>query len=147
AGMVSLGLLGDYTYFGMARAQLPSVASWLAVPVCGLAGGLAGGGFSRVLIDAGRRIAPLAARRPFALAFILGAVIAGFGLLSHGGTYGTGYEQARGLLTGESDPGFLFPMLKLLATLASYLTGMPGGIFSVAGHRRRPRRRPGAAGA
>jgi len=130
AGMVSLGLLGDYTYFGVARAQLPSVASWLAVPVCGLAGGLAGGGFSRVLIDASRRIAPLAARRPFALAFILGSVIAGFGLLSHGGTYGTGYEQARGLLTGESDPGFLFPVLKLLATLASYLTGMPGGIFS-----------------
>ena len=98
--------------------------------MCGLAGGLAGGGFSRVLIDASRRIAPLAAQRPFALAFILGTVIAGFGIVSHGGTYGTGYEQARGLLTGASDPGFFFPVLKWLATLASYLTGMPGGIFS-----------------
>lgn len=130
AGMVSLGLLGDYTYFGVAKAQLPSAASWLAVPVCGLVGGLAGGGFSRVLIDASRRIAPLAAQRPFALAFILGAVIAVFGVVSHGVTYGTGYEQARGLLTGTSDPGFFFPVLKWLATLASYLTGMPGGIFS-----------------
>lgn len=130
AGMVSLGLLGDYTYFGVAKAELPSVAAWLSVPVCGLAGGLAGGGFSRVLIDASRYIAPLASRRPFALAFIFGTVIAGFGLLSHGVTYGTGYEQARGLLTGASNPGFLFPILKWLATLASYLTGMPGGIFS-----------------
>ena len=130
AGMVSLGLLGDYTYFGVAKAQLPSLASWLAVPLCGLAGGLAGGLFSRVLIDASRKLAPLAAKRPLALALALGLIIALLGMLSGGVTYGTGYEQASGLLTGHSDPGPLFPLLKWLATLASYLTGMPGGIFS-----------------
>jgi H+/Cl- antiporter ClcA len=130
AGMVSLGLLGDYTYFGVAKAQLPSLAAWLAVPLCGLSGGLAGGLFSRALIDASRRLAPLAARRPLALAFALGLIVALLGMLSHGGTYGTGYDQARGLLTGQSDPGPLFPVLKWFATLASYLTGMPGGIFS-----------------
>jgi H+/Cl- antiporter ClcA len=130
AGMVSIGLLGDYTYFGMANAQLPTLASWLAVPLCGLCGGLAGGLFSRVLIDASRRLTPLAGQRPLALTLALGLLIAALGMLGHGSTYGTGYEQARGLLTGQSDPGLLFPLLKWLATLASYLTGMPGGIFS-----------------
>ena len=130
AGVVATGLLGDYTYFGVANASLPNLGSWLAVPVCGLVGGAAGGSFSQILIVSSRRIAPIAAERPYALVFALGLFITLFGLLSHGGTYGTGYEQARGLLTNGASPGLLFPVLKWLATLASYLTGMPGGIFS-----------------
>ena len=130
AGVVSTGLLGNYAYFGTADARLPSAASWLGVLVCGLAGGLTGGLFSRALIGSSRRLAPLAAEHPLRLAFALGLMVALLGLLSHGTTYGTGYEQARGLLTGTSNPGMGFPVFKWLATLASYLTGMPGGIFS-----------------
>lgn len=52
------------------------------------------------------------------------------GVISHGSTCGTGYDQARGLLTAASAPEFGFPLFKWLATLASYLTGAPGGIFS-----------------
>lgn len=130
AGAVSTGLLGNYAYFGMANATLPTLSSWIAVAVCGLAGGLTGGLFSRAVVSAGRHLAPLTAQRPLALAFALGLLVAMFGLLSHGGTYGTGYEQSRGLLTGETNPGEWFPLYKWMATLASYLTGMPGGFFS-----------------
>ncbi len=130
AGIVSLGLLGDYTYFGMANAHLPNFASWAAVPLCGIAGGLSGGLFSRLLVDASRRLANVGLRQAMALACLSGLFMALLGHISNGTTYGTGYDQARGLLTGASDPGFLFPILKWLATLGSYLTGMPGGIFS-----------------
>jgi H+/Cl- antiporter ClcA len=130
AGVVSLGLLGDYTYFGSANAQLPDLKSWLAVPLCGICGGLAGGLFSRVLLDLGARLAPVIRKQPLQVAFLLGVAIAVLGIVSDGNSYGTGYEQARGLLTGESDPGVLFPLLKSLATLASYFTGIPGGFFS-----------------
>jgi len=130
AGMVSTALLGNYTYFGVANAHLPSLGAWLGVLLCGLAGGLSGGLFATALIASGRRLATLAAQRPIALAFALGLLVAMLGLLSHGTTYGTGYDQARGLLTGKADPGPLYPLYKWLATLASYLTGIPGGIFS-----------------
>lgn len=130
AGAVSTGLLGNYTYFGATTANLPDLHSWLAVPLCGVVGGFFGGLFSRCLLSAGRHLAPLAAERPVALAFALGLLVTSFALLSHGATYGTGYEQARALLVGEAGPGPMFPVLKWLATLASYLTGVPGGIFS-----------------
>ncbi|MDR3415246.1 MAG: chloride channel protein [Nevskia sp.] len=130
AGVVATGLLGDYTYFGVAKAHLPSVRSWLAVPLCGLSGGLAGGLFSQALISASRKLTPFANARPYALAFALGLFVTLLGLLSDGDTYGTGYEQTRALLNGDGHSGILFPLLKWLATLASYLTGMPGGIFS-----------------
>jgi len=130
AGVVATGLLGDYTYFGLAKAHLPNAKAWIAVPLCGLSGGLAGGLFSQILISASRRIAPFAAARPYSLAFALGLVVTLLGLLSNGDTYGTGYEQTRALFSGEKPPGAFFPVLKWLATLASYLTGMPGGIFS-----------------
>lgn len=130
AGAVSIGVLGDYTYFGMANAHLDSLRAVLAVPVCGLCGGLAGGLFSQVLVRSSRALAPLAARQPLALALLLGSAVAVLGLASGGATYGTGYEQARGVIEAGNGPGAWFPLLKWLATLASYLTGIPGGIFS-----------------
>jgi H+/Cl- antiporter ClcA len=130
AGVVATGLLGDYTYFGVADAHLPTALSWLSVPLCGIAGGISGGLFSRALLAAKARLTPLAGKRPVALAFVLGCVVALLGVISHGSTYGTGYEQARGLLTAATSPGIGFPLFKWLATLASYLTGVPGGIFS-----------------
>ncbi len=130
AGVVSTALLGNYAYFGVANAHLPTLQAWLAVPLCGVSGGLAGGLFATALIAGGRRLAASAEQRPLSLALALGLMVALFGLLSHGATYGTGYDQARSLLTGQGDPGLLFPVYKWLATLGSYLTGMPGGIFS-----------------
>lgn len=62
-----------------------------------------------------------------ALACGLGVALAG--LLSGGAAYGMGYEQARSAVEG----GRLlwdFAVLKLLATVLSTLSGIPGGIFA-----------------
>jgi len=130
AGVVATGLLGNYTYFGVADAHLLTWRAWIAVPLCGISGGLIGGLFARMLIKGSSLLAPLSMRQAVLLAAGLGVVVAVLGLASGGATYGSGYEQARGLLTGEVTPGLLFPILKWLATLASYLTGLPGGVFS-----------------
>ena len=42
AGLTSQAILGDYTYFGTAHVGLGHIADWLAVPVCGVIGGLDG---------------------------------------------------------------------------------------------------------
>jgi len=56
--------------------------------------------------------------------------VAGFGLLSEGSSYGTGYDQARHILVGHTAVDWGFPFYKIGATICSYFSGMPGGIFS-----------------
>ena len=129
AGITGLAILGPYTYFGSTDAALPPSSAWLAVLICGVAGGLIGGLFASSLIFGSKRIAPLAFRYPVRVAFVCGLLITLFGFASGGQTYGTGYLEAKALVTGE-EASLLFPLWKLLATVASYLSGIPGGIFA-----------------
>ena len=54
AGMVSLGLSGDYVYFGVMRQTLSVRETMLAAPVAGVLGGLMGAFFSRAVLATGR---------------------------------------------------------------------------------------------
>jgi H+/Cl- antiporter ClcA len=134
AGITTLALAGNYTYFGTTQAELDFGAGWAAVALCALAGGLAGGGFSATLIAASRglpgRAGRLLLRFPIGFAALCGLAIAAIGLASGGTTYGTGYAEARGVVEGTATLPPLYAVLKLLATVVSYLSGMPGGIFA-----------------
>jgi H+/Cl- antiporter ClcA len=131
AGIVSIGIMGNYTYFGVYSAHLPDWPSWWAVPLCGVLGGLAGGVTARLLLEGHKVCAPYVARRPMQTAALLGVLIALVGVVSHGTTFGTGYTEARSFLGNPTQaPGVLFPLLKVTATLLSYFSGIPGGIFS-----------------
>lgn len=133
AGLASRALVGNYTYFGTTTATVTGPWDWLLVIACGVAGGLAGGAFSRLLLDgtrlARRWVARGAGWRWPALAVGCGVVVAVIGLLTHGATFGTGYEQARGAVEGHGLAGS-FWVAKLGATLATALSGIPGGIFA-----------------
>jgi H+/Cl- antiporter ClcA len=52
------------------------------------------------------------------------------GAISGGTTYGTGYQEARSIMEGTGDMPLTFGILKLLATLVSYVSGIPGGVFA-----------------
>lgn len=54
AGLTSLALAGNYAYFGSSVTSLARGTDWLAVPLCGVVGGLAGGLFSRIVIATAR---------------------------------------------------------------------------------------------
>jgi H+/Cl- antiporter ClcA len=134
AGIATLALMGNYTYFGVTSAVLPIGVGWLAVLFCAVAGGLTGGLFSQTLIRVASGLPGRAGRfiveRPVAFAALCGLALAGLGLASNGATYGTGYAQARALVAGQSDLPEKFFALKLLATIVSYCSGIPGGIFA-----------------
>ena len=134
AGIASIALLGNYTYFGHTPASLQKFDDWAAVLLCGLTGGLLGGLFSRIVIAAGRgfsgRFGDLMRLHPIALAALGGVVLALIGILTHGSTFGTGYQQARSLVEGSAELPVTYGVLKLLATLTSFLLGIPGGIFA-----------------
>lgn len=135
-GVVSLGLVGSYTYFGTVTTALPLGQGWLAVLLCGGLCGLAGGGFSRIVLMAmdgrPRWLGRLRKHHPVAMAAGFGLVLAGLGIAFGTGAFGTGYEQARGLIQGHPGVGHEFGLVKLAANLVSYLAGIPGGLFSPA---------------
>jgi H+/Cl- antiporter ClcA len=114
---------------------LGAPAQWIAVPVCGIAGGLLGGSFSSAVILIARglpgRAGALLRQWPVSFAALCGLLVALIGIASGGTTYGTGYAEARHLLEGSAD-GIpqSFGVLKLLATLLTTVSGTPGGIFA-----------------
>lgn len=133
AGIVSLALLGNYTYFGTTAVTLHGAAGWLAVPICGVGGGLLGGLFSRILIAAAGglpRFGRWITRMPIVFAALCGLGVALCGMASDGSVYGTGYEQVRALLDGGTPPPATFGLMKMAATILSSISGIPGGIFS-----------------
>lgn len=130
AGITAISIHGNYTYFGSVYSVLPNGASWLAIPFCGVLGGLFGGLFSEILIVGARALRPLLKKYPFHVAIICGLLISTIGLLSAGATFGTGYQQASEIIAGTSKYDPWFPLLKMLSTISSYLSGVPGGIFS-----------------
>jgi H+/Cl- antiporter ClcA len=133
AGLASLGLVGNYSYFGSSTSMLTVTIDWVAMVICGLAGGLAGAAFARLVLlgsDGLRQwIAAAPLRRTFLLSAICGLVVAVCGLLSQGTTYGTSYDPARMAVEGGK-MAFSFAPLKFIATLASTLSGIPGGFFA-----------------
>jgi H+/Cl- antiporter ClcA len=132
AGLVAQALVGDYTYFGFTQAALPIGTAWMAVPICGVAGGFSGALFSRILVtipDAlpGR---DLIRRYPVIFAALCGLGVALCGLLGGGQIFGTGYQSARAVLHHTGTVPLDYAPLKLLATALSSVAGVPGGIFS-----------------
>jgi H+/Cl- antiporter ClcA len=130
AGITAIVVEGNYTYFGTTDASLATSDFVVPILACGIAGGFLGGLFSTALIRGSRWLAPLFKRRPAVVAVGCGVAIAAVGLISHSTAYGTGYDEARGIITGTSTMPTSYPYMKMLATLFSYLSGIPGGIFA-----------------
>ncbi|HET9630723.1 MAG TPA: chloride channel protein [Novosphingobium sp.] len=133
AGLVSLGLNGDYVYFGRMTGQLPLPEAIGGAVVTGICGGAAGGLFSRMLVGlivarAGGIVARLKAR-PVLFALGGGGIVALLGVGTGGLTWGTGYGATRALLSGGTVSDWFFPA-RVLATLVSGACGAPGGIFA-----------------
>ena len=134
AGITTMALAGNYTYFGVSSAELALGSGWFAVLLCAVTGGVAGGVFSQALVSASRGLPGRAGRaimrHPMLFAAGCGVLLAVIGTLSGGSTYGTGYAEARDLVAGNTQLPVAFPLMKLLATIVSYLSGIPGGIFA-----------------
>lgn len=134
SGLISLTLLGNYTYFGTSAEYIEWQYSLYPILLCGVVGGVAGGVFSRLMIAASFHLPkPLAAfikRRPFVFAGICGLGVAVIGLCTDGLVFGTGYQATRTTLENGAQLPWHFGIAKLAATLLSSVSGIAGGIFA-----------------
>ncbi len=131
AGMVAQSVQGDYIYFGAIGAHLPLSSALLVAPVAGIVAGMAGGLFSRVLLAMARgrnRLARWSRDHPVIFAGLCGGIVAVLGVVT-GLTWGTGYAAARAMIVGVDAPLWFGPA-KLIATAATAIAGLPGGIFA-----------------
>ena len=131
SGIVSLGIAGDYVYFGTMSQTLGFGRVLLIAPVSGFLGGICGGLFARLVLaityHRRRYLGPLA-KRPLLWALMCGLAIAAIGIAT-GVTWGTGYTEARAAVEGAHESLWFGPG-KFVSTLLSTVAGLPGGIFS-----------------
>ncbi len=130
AGITAMAILGNYSYFGTTNASLDQAQHWYIIPICGVLGGLFGGIFAKALLTGSRIITPLLFKHPVLVPASCGLMVAVLGIISGGSIYGTGYAEAQMVITGSGDLDNSYPFMKMLATLASYFSGIPGGIFA-----------------
>ncbi len=131
AGVIAVAIVGEQSFFGESDATLPlNLGSFSVMITCGLLGGAIGGLFSSGLIQGTRAIAPVLLRRPVLVPALCGLALAVTGLLSGSASYGTGFHEVEAILNGEVEGSPLYPLLKMGATLSSFFSGIPGGLFS-----------------
>ena len=134
SGVVAIAIVGDYTYFGQpivaTAAQSVSPGTFLVA----IAGGLAGGLFSRLTLvgvsGLPSVLGRLQKRRPALFAGLCGLVIAAVGAVSGGLTYGTGYAEARSILEGHVHLPWIYAPARAVATLVASLSGVPAGLLA-----------------
>jgi len=133
AGLTSLALIGDYSYFGQVSTRLAALGDWIAVALCGVLCGAFGGIFSRGVLHLATSPAGwigMLRRHRTVFAAGCGLAVAALGLMTDGFATGTGYSQTRIVLeTGAIQPLWYAPA-KLVSTLLSSVSGVPGGLFS-----------------
>ncbi|MFM0368187.1 chloride channel protein [Paraburkholderia aspalathi] len=135
AGIVSLGMQGNYTYFGTidVGSRFPDLLA-AAVLLIGAVSGVAGGLFCWLLLNTNRWMpSPVSAwrsNRPVAFGAACGLIIAVIGVTAGGQTFGSGYAEARAMLEGRAQLGVAYPVLKMASMVGSYLPGAPGGLFA-----------------
>jgi H+/Cl- antiporter ClcA len=134
AGIVAIALNGDYTYFGQPTVAAAALRITPVVLLVAVACGLAGGLFSRItLASAAGLPGPLGTlrrNRPALFAAVCGLGIAALGTWSHGLTYGTGYDEARSILESQTHLPWNYALARALATLLSFLSGIPAGLLA-----------------
>lgn len=136
SGLVSISLQGNYTYFGHLSVGLITGNIFYPVLVCGLVCGIFGGIFSRILIASSSqtlsgKIGIFRRHSPLRWAGVCGFIVAVIGVISGGATHGSGYLFATEILHGATtEQSYLYAPLKFLATIFTYLSGIPGGIFA-----------------
>ncbi|MEY2777526.1 MAG: hypothetical protein RLY30_1624 [Pseudomonadota bacterium] len=133
AGFISLALQGNYDFFPIyvRSPSQPELLAWIALAlVCGVVAGL----MCQMLVHFGPKLVP-ESRTALHAAFVagsIGLIVALIALLTKGETMGTGYHAASDLLNTPLGLSHELghSLLKLVSTVLSYLSGIPGGIFT-----------------
>lgn len=129
ASIMYMSLLGNFRYMGHVSSDIATYTTIYIVFICGITGGLSGGVFTFILIRGGRLLNPVRHQKPYLFALACGLLVAIIGITSNGQSFGTGYFEIADLLSEQGHIHHEYAITKLLATVISYWSGIPGGDF------------------
>ncbi|UZJ59148.1 chloride channel protein [Pseudomonas sp. KU26590] len=134
SGMVAIALQGNYNYFG--HFDVPDISFDILGPVLviGIGCGLLGGLFSRMLLwpqrHSGFVVWEWRRRHPVWFAGACGLIVAILGWVSGGMSFGSGYGITSQVIASDIGLPWHAPVTRFLATVVTYFSGIPGGIFA-----------------
>lgn len=132
AGIISLAIMGNYTYFG--RIHVPGFSYMVLLPMLLIAvsGGIIGGLFSWMCVHQARwlpaRLIQLRSEHPYRFIAACGLLIALCGLITP--IYGSGAHETSELISGHASMSLSYLPLKFIGLISTFITGLPGGIFA-----------------
>ena len=136
SGLVAIAILGNYNYFGHLKVGNLDRSIVLPILIVGVVCGLFGGGFSRLMLwpqkHQGFALWRWREEHPVAFAGICGVLVGVIGWVGGGLSYGSGYEITSQVASGELVLPWHAPISRFLATIVSYFSGIPGGLFAPA---------------
>ncbi|MFL1491070.1 chloride channel protein [Pseudomonas antarctica] len=134
SGMVAIALQGNYNYFGHFDVQEANLDIVLPILAIGISCGVMGGLFSRMLLwpQRYRSFVVWEWRRlhPVWFAGGCGMIVAILGWLSGGMSFGSGYGITSQIIVSDVGLPWHAPITRFLATVVTYFSGIPGGIFA-----------------
>ena len=130
ASITFMSILGNFRYFAHVDSHLAHYGLISMIGLCGLTGGVIGGLFTFLLTRSSAWLAPVRRAYPYYFAFLCGLLVALIGMYSLGHAFGTGYFEVLHILQDPHQSDAYYPLAKMLATAISYLSGIPGGIFT-----------------
>lgn len=136
AGLVAIAVLGNYHYFGQLTPGALNYRIIGPVVLCGALCGVTGGVFGRLLLWPQRhaewRVWRWRREHPVLFAGACGLGVAVIGLACGGISFGSGYSITAQAIEGQIGLPWYAPLVRALATVLSFFSGIPGGIFAPA---------------
>ncbi|HEX4844197.1 MAG TPA: chloride channel protein [Limnobacter sp.] len=133
AGLVALVLQGNYSYFGYSNATIDWGDEWLIITVLAVLTGIVGGLYGRtmLIIVSGRSVfGAYRSKHPYRFATLCGVMLSLMALAFGPEVFGAGYEETKAALQESEELSPFFWLTKLAATVVSFASGAPGGVFS-----------------
>lgn len=134
AGLTAIAVEGNYVYFGTIRVGTVTTSILPALLLSALVCGVLGGIFSRLLLlpqlFENSRFWRWRAAYPVRFAALCGLIVAFLGWATGGATFGSGYAITSSAMAGTTTLHWAEPFAKFVATVVSYFSGIPGGIFA-----------------
>ena len=124
--------LGSESLFRIPSVSIVRPAELLAYAVLGIAGGLASSIFSRGIVTLRPRLKAMPKWSQYLQPAFAGLIIGTIGVLGFPQVMGAGYEYMDQAIHGQFTWQFLAILagLKIVATICSFVTGTPGGMFA-----------------
>ncbi len=132
SGLLCEIVLGHYIYLGHVVNELDinfqGLLGYSMIPLCGIIGGYTGVFFAKSIVGLSKWLRQR--KIPwFILAGITGLMVMGLNFSSMGEIAGSGQNTVRDLMN-HMDVLSFYALLKALATLATFISGIPTGLFT-----------------